>query len=204
MNPWEQVPLGAYEAHMSAPKVGQLQALSQIMRRQLEKHLPKTVCVLGVAGGNGLEHIHPDRTHKVYGIDISTDYLNACAQRFAALGDTLTLQCMDLTDGASCLPQAELVIANLLIEYVGVERFAQLIASARPAAVCCAVQASTDAGFVSASPCAAALQCLNAVHKDVEPGVLTAAMARIGYMHTLQEEYLLPNDKRMICMDFAR
>ena len=188
---------------MSAPRVGQLQTLNEVMKRQLAKHSSKTVCVLGVAGGNGLEHINPDRTHKVYGIDISTHYLNMCAQRFAALGDALSLLCMDLTNKTSRLPQADLVIANLLIEYVGVDTFVRLIASARPAAVCCAVQASSGVAFVSASPCAEVLQCLDAVHQDVEPETLTASMARIGYMKAFQEEHLLPDGKRIICMDFV-
>jgi hypothetical protein len=202
-NPWEEVPLYAYEAHMASPQVGQLQALSNITRRQLKRYMPRSVCVLGVAGGNGLEHVDLAVTEKVYAVDISAEYLDACARRFAALGDRLELLRMDLCHEACRLPGSDLVIANLVIEYTGVEAFARLTKHARPAAVCCAVQASCGEGFVSASPCADALQCLDEVHQDVEPGALAAAMACIGYRQTFREEVALLNGKRLVCIDFA-
>jgi len=204
VNPWETVPLSAYETHMADPHVGQLQVLSALMKRQLGRHSAKTVCVLGVAGGNGLEHIDPARVQKVYGVDISADYLKACAERFSALGDRLELVCLDLSDETNRLPQADLVIANLLIEYVGVETFARQMASSRPAVVCCAVQQSGGADFVSASPCANLLQCLDVVHQDVEPEALVAAMARVGYVPTFREECPLLGGKKLVCIDFVR
>lgn len=201
-SPWETVPLDAYEAHMASPQVGQLQALGEIMRRQLLRHAQDSVCVLGVAGGNGLEHIDASRIQKVYGIDISADYLDACRHRFSYLGGRLELLRMDLSDAACCLPNTELVIADLVIEYVGAEAFAQLIRASRPAAVCCAVQRSGNAAFVSASPAAESLHCLDAVHRDVEPEALAEALARVGYRQTFCEEYALPNGKQLVCLDF--
>jgi hypothetical protein len=202
-NPWEAVPLAAYEAHMAAPHVGQLQALSDITRRQLKRHMPQTLCVLGVAGGNGLEHVDAEITEKVYAVDISAEYLGACAQRFAALGDRLSLLRMDLCDEACRLPESDLVIANLVIEYTGVEAFARLIAAARPAAVCCAVQASCGAAFVSETPCADALKRIGGIHQDIDPAALTAAMERIGYRQGFREEVALPNGKKLVCIDFV-
>jgi hypothetical protein len=204
LNPWEQVPLAAYEAHMSAPQVGQLQALSAVIKRQLKRHSPGSVCVLGVAGGNGLEHIDPVCVRKVYGVDVSEDYLDACAQRFVSLGDALVLLRLDLKDEACRLPQADLVIANLLVEYIGADTFARLIASSRPAAVCCAVQQNVEADFVSVSPCADALQRIGDIHEDIAPETLAAALEDIGYRQVYREDVSLPNGKRLICMDFVR
>ena len=204
-NPWEAVPLAAYEAHMQAPHVGQLQALSAVMKCQLSRCAPQTVCVLGVAGGNGLEHIDPVHTRRVYGIDVSEEYLDACGRRFgASLGDKLALIWMDLKDEASRLPQADAVIADLVIEYIGIEAFARLVDAARPAAVCCAVQASCGAAFVSETHCAQALQCIGDIHEDIEPCALEDAMARIGYRISFREECPLPGGKRLVCVDFTR
>ena len=203
-NPWQTVPLEAYEAHMKSAEVGQMQALSKIMKHQLSRCGAKTVCVLGIAGGNGLEHIDPARTNRVYGIDVSMAYLDVCRQRFTALGDRLLLMQMDLCDEASRLPQVDTVIADLLIEYIGIEAFVRLIAAALPAAVCCAVQKSGGASFVSKSPCAQALQSIGSIHEDIDPGTLAAAMERIGYQQAFREEVSLPGGKRLIGIDFLR
>ena len=55
-NPWEEIRLEDYEKHMALDSVRQLQALNGIMKAQMEAYPVKTVMILGVAGGNGLEH----------------------------------------------------------------------------------------------------------------------------------------------------
>lgn len=203
-NPWEAVPLETYEMHMKSDGVGQLQALSEIMKRQFARHTPKTLCVLGVAGGNGLEHIDLTCTKRIYGIDVSEEYLDTCRQRFAGLGDNLTLIQMDLCDETSRLPQTDMVVADLLIEYIGVEAFARLIDSAHPMAVCCAVQRNCGASFVSESACAQALQSIGDIHKDIGVEELQAVMEGMGYRHVFQEDVSLPGGKQLVCVDFVK
>ncbi len=55
-NPWEEISLDDYENHMSLDSVKQLQAMNKIMEEQFETYPVSTAMVLGVAGGNGLEH----------------------------------------------------------------------------------------------------------------------------------------------------
>ena len=69
MNPWKKIGLSDYENHMSLESVQQLQALNRIMKEQfsnyellrkktdIHEELHGNVMILGVAGGNGLEHI---------------------------------------------------------------------------------------------------------------------------------------------------
>ena len=56
-NPWEEISLEDYENHMRLDSVLQLQALNEMMKGQLEDYPASKVMILGVAGGNGLEHI---------------------------------------------------------------------------------------------------------------------------------------------------
>ena len=56
-NPWKCINLSDYEKHMALASVKQLQALNQMMKGQLNKYNVQTVMILGVAGGNGLEHV---------------------------------------------------------------------------------------------------------------------------------------------------
>ncbi len=65
-NPWEEIELSDYENHMKSDSVMQLQALNVMMKRQLNRYPVKTVMVLGVAGGNGLEHIDTQKMQKVF------------------------------------------------------------------------------------------------------------------------------------------
>ena len=50
-NPWLDVPLEEYEGHMAWPAVGQAQLLSDVFSRVIEQFSPRSVAVLGCAGG---------------------------------------------------------------------------------------------------------------------------------------------------------
>ena len=118
-NPWLSIPLGDYEGHMSAPAVEQLAALSFLFSRALERVRPKSVAVLGVAGGNGLEHIASSVT-RVVGIDISAEYLDEVRRRFPAL--PLELHQRDLAADIVRIAPVDLVHAALIFEHAGIER----------------------------------------------------------------------------------
>ena len=77
MNPWKEIPLGDYENHMSLESVNQLQTLNSIMKGQLSDYDVSVAMILGVAGGNGLEHVDTGKYTAVYGVDINEGYLNA-------------------------------------------------------------------------------------------------------------------------------
>ena len=79
-NPWEEIDLEIYESHMRLDSVMQLQAMNAIMKKQLEAYPAATAMILGVAGGNGLEHIRRGKYHTVYGVDINADYLRAVSE----------------------------------------------------------------------------------------------------------------------------
>lgn len=63
-NPWEGIELSDYENHMKLDSVMQLQSLNMMMKRQFNQYQIETVAVLGIAGGNGLEHIDTKKLRK--------------------------------------------------------------------------------------------------------------------------------------------
>ena len=115
-NPWSQIPLSDYEHHMELSPIQQLQTLNAIMKRQFGQTPIQSAMVLGVAGGNGLEHADPKQISRVYGVDLNQSYLDACAQRYPNLKSVLTCICADLTEPDITLPHADLVIADLPVE----------------------------------------------------------------------------------------
>ena len=116
VNPWLSIPLGDYEGHMSAPGVEQLSALSFLFLRALQRARPRSLAVLGIAGGNGLEHVGRDIS-RVVGIDFHAEYLSEVRRRFPAL--PLELHCLDLSANRVQLEPVDLVHAGLLFEHTG-------------------------------------------------------------------------------------
>ena len=84
-NPWEEISLSDYENHMSLESVNQLQTMNSLMKKQFSGYPVRTAMVLGIAGGNGLEHVRSGELEKVYGIDINEGYLKTVEERYKDL-----------------------------------------------------------------------------------------------------------------------
>jgi len=203
-NPWKEIRLADYENHMTWHSVMQAQIMNTMMKEQFYQYPVKTIMILGIAGGNGLEHINPDIIEKVFGVDINREYLDECAKRYSQLNGSLSLLQVDLMDDSIVLPIADLVVANLLIEYVGYTCFQKVINQVQPTYVSCAVQINADTSFVSDSPYSNALDNLDSVHHQMSQDKLVEALDSIGYHLILENDVLLPNDKRLLRLDFKR
>lgn len=204
MNPWEEISLSDYENHMSLDSVKQLQTLNEMMKMQFDAYPVKTAMVFGVAGGNGLEHINQKKYEKIYGIDINEEYLAAVKQRYSYLEETLECCRIDLNEESYILPESELVIANLFIEYVGYERFKKGILKSKAKYVSCIIQKNTDEEtWVSNSPYIHAFDGLDAVHHQMEEKKLTQEMEDIGYGLLKIDNSPLPNGKRLVRLDYG-
>lgn len=201
-NPWTKIPLEDYEKHMQLQTVFQLQALDGLMAGQLSCAEASTVMILGVAGGNGLRHIHRGDFCAVYGVDVNADFLAACRQRHAALGEKLVLLKADLTDTAVLLPQADLLLADLLVEYIGCACFARVVRQVAPRAVSCVIQVNEGETFVSDSPYQHVFDALCTVHHQIEREGLTDVMTAAGYRLVLEQLHSLPNGKALLRLDY--
>jgi len=204
-NPWEDISLADYEGHMSLGCVGQLQAVNAMMKEQFEACPAGTAMVLGVAGGNGLEHVRRGKYRALYAVDINEDYLKAVSERYADLAGVVKCLRLDLTREPQKLPHADLVIADLLIEYIGCAAFREAVRHAGPRYVSCAVQ--VDAGgdaWVSNSPYLHAFDALEGIHRRIDEGELEEAMEEIGFAGVLREETALPNGKKLLRLDFKK
>lgn len=202
-NPWERIPLQDYENHMKLPSVQQLQKLNKIMKLQIYKYKISTIAILGIAGGNGLEFIDNSRIKTVYGIDINKNYLDICNEKYKNLKDCLVLKKLDLSNLSNDLPKVDIVIANLFIEYIGIDIFIKQLSKNFPQYVSCVIQKNPDINFVSDSPYIKSFDEISLLHKDIEKASLVKAMNTIGYSLIFSEEYLLPNMKKFIRLDFT-
>lgn len=204
LNPWECICLEDYENHMQLSTVMQLQAMNDMMRDQLFRYAASSVMILGVAGGNGLNHVVPGNFEKIYGVDINADYLTACRARYCALGEAFEPIKTDLTLQPSSLPHAELLIANLLVEYIGHAAFKSAVAAVTPCYVSCAIQINTGSGFVSDSPYLHVFDRLEEVYHPVSQERLTQTMADCGYALAFLCETPLPKGKKLLRLDYEQ
>lgn len=203
-NPWEEIPLSDYENHMKLDFVMQLQVMNELMKGQFNAYPVSSIMILGVAGGNGLEHISINKFEKVYGVDVNSDYLKEVARRYSYLDGILECLCINLINETGKLPKADMVIANLLIEYIGYECFQKAIQQTNPKYVSCIIQINVTDNWVSESPYLHVFDSLEQVHHQIEEYTLEKTMLKIGY-HTIKSlERMLPNGKKFIQIDFER
>ena len=204
-NPWEEIKLDDYEKHMSLDSVKQLQTMNRMMENQLDAYPVTTAMILGVAGGNGLEHVSKDKYQIIYGVDINKEYLEAVSIRYAGLADILQCLQVDLMVEASKLPHSQLLIANLLIEYIGYQAFVTVVHQVNPDYVSCAIQINTDEkNWVSDSPYIHVFDRLDEVHCQMEQAALASIMESAGYQKIIEKSEPLPNGKALVRMDFKR
>jgi SAM-dependent methyltransferase len=121
MNPWLALPLDDYEGHMGSAAVNQLGPLADLFGDVLARLRPRSVAVLGVAGGNGLQHLDRAITTRGVAIDINPGYLAATRERFPDLRG-LELVCADLAHDAIEIEPVSLVHAALVFEHAGTGR----------------------------------------------------------------------------------
>lgn len=203
-NPWEEISLAAYENHMKLASVMQLQTMNEMMKGQFDAYPISKVMILGVAGGNGLEHIQKDRFEKVYGVDVNASYLQEVTRRYPDLEDILDCICVNLLRETDKLPQADMVIANLLIEYIGYECFQEAVRQVNPKYVSCIIQINAEDNWVSDSPYLHAFDGLEQIHHQMEEQALKKSMREIGYRTIKTLERFLPNGKKLVQIDFEK
>ena len=202
-NPWEDIKLDDYENHMSLDSVKQLQTMDAIMKEQFEDYPVDTAMIFGIAGGNGLEHVRTEKYSKVYGVDINREYLKAVSERYKNLDGVLECLQINLINDYDKLPESQLVIANLLVEYIGYQVFQKAIIKAKSLYVSCVIQINKDVNnWVSDSPFLHVFDRLDEVHCQMEEQGLKKAMEEIGYGILKVKSYGLPNGKELFRMDF--
>ena len=201
-DPWEGISLSDYEGHMSDRSVMQLQTLNSIMKEQIAAFPAECVIILGIAGGNGLEHTAGFK--KVYAVDINQSYLDTARERHGDLGGAAEYLRIDLNTEYEKLPSADLIIADLLIEYIGCDSFLRCVQQAGACHVSCVIQENIGDGYVSATKYAGAFDCLDQVHRDIGREELIACMEGAGFRRVLCGVHPLPNGKRLVRLDFSR
>jgi hypothetical protein len=197
-NPWLSIPLEDYEGHMGSAGVQQLSGLSELFKRALDRCLPESVAVLGVAGGNGLEQIDGSITKRIVGVDVNQQYLDQIERRFGTLVG-LELHCHDLTQRGFSLAPVDLVHAALVFEHAGLgvalENALLLVAPGGALSVVLQLPSGEQPGIASTSY--ASMQSLKKDFALIDVSDFQRLMGLKGFRLVEQESRSLPAGKAL-------
>jgi SAM-dependent methyltransferase len=185
-NPWLDIPLADYEGHMALPNVAQAQLLSDIFAGALITYAPRSVAVLGCAGGNGLERVSSKVTERVVAVDLNPEYVQQVRTRFDRQIPLLELFAGDVQTDQFGFSPVELVFAGLLFEYVDADAVLRNIRQMlRPGGTLLAVLQLPSSAIPEITPSPFASLCaLSSVMRLVPPGLLKQLAAAHGYSET--------------------
>jgi SAM-dependent methyltransferase len=179
-NPWLDIPLADYEGHMALAEVGQARLLAEQLAAAVQRHAPRSVAVLGCAGGNGFDRV-PEGTRLV-GVDLNPAYIATARSRHGRRSG-LELHVGDLSTEILAFAPVELGFAGLLFEHVDVaSTLRHVAAKLLPGGLLVAVLQLPHAeyGEITPSPYTS-LAALGFTMRLVPPDALAAAAAACGY-----------------------
>lgn len=196
LNPWLNVPLSEYERHMSSVAVQQLGALSGLFAEAIRCCRPASIAVLGIAGGNGLDHVDSSITARVVGLDVNPLYLEAARQRYSHLPG-LELHCVDLSKQRVELEPVQLVHAALVFEHAGLgcclENAISMVAPSGNLSV--VLQLPTESGQTGVASQFSSIQNLKSHFSLIDPAWLCESLGGRGFQLILETTRELPADK---------
>ncbi|GGC10432.1 class I SAM-dependent methyltransferase [Dyadobacter sediminis] len=204
-NPWSNIPLKDYEAHMAHPLVGQSEMLSRLMESALIKYKPVSLAILGIAGGNGLEHVHTTQTTHVYGVDISQVYLNECQNRYSSQIENLILIKHDLNSREVLPFKVNLILAGLIFEYIELENGLNQVDSCLYQSGSLIVTLQKNNGVTSVSNSGInSIKQVAGIFNLVDEGTFEKNILALGYIKTERSESFLPNGKSFVSLEFKK
>jgi len=185
-NPWLDIALSDYEGHMALPGVAQAQLLAEILADQLQSLLPRSLAVIGCAGGNGFERIDSDVTLRVVGVDFNGLYLKEACNRFQKTFRTLQLVEGDIQTGAISFDPVEMIYAAMILEYVNVDAtFLQMRRLLNPAGTLVTVIQLSNADIPAVTPSPySSMQSLASIMHFIAPEFLPEVAGRNGLAQT--------------------
>jgi SAM-dependent methyltransferase len=182
-NPWLDIPLADYEGHMALPGVGQAQLLSRVFADALAAHAPRSVAVIGCAGGNGFERVSRRVTQRVVGVDLNPEYVEQARVRFAHRLPKLELFVGDVQTDSFAFAPVDLAYAGLLFVYVELgAALAGIRPMLKPGGVLLSAVQLPSAAIAGVTPSPfASLGALSAAMHTVPPDELARAAAAAGF-----------------------
>jgi ubiquinone/menaquinone biosynthesis C-methylase UbiE len=201
-NAWLHVPLADYEGHMS--EIGQTGMLADQFEAALTTYTPKSVALIGCAGGNGFDRIRSNVVERVIGVDINDEYLSETSRRFAGTIPCLELYHADIANTDLRIDPVELVFAGLIFEFVDLAAAMKMIRTVcGPKGVLVTVLQQPCATMADVSPSPfVSLQRVAGLVRLISPPELEQAARKVGFGTVSMDEIGLSSGKQFSVLTF--
>jgi len=205
-NPWLDIPADDYVGHMSNHEVAQYQALNRVFAETLAVVRPRAVLVLGCSLGNGFEHVAPDITSRVVGVDLNPDYVQRTTELFSDREFALEVHCADVATYRFEREAFDLVHAALILEYVEwFDILPRVAATLRRDGVLSVVLQRPSRTSPAVTPTQfVTLRRLECLFHFVDPDVLSSALAALGVHLESRHTEVLKGGKSFEVLRFRR
>ena len=205
-NPWNKVSLADYEGHMATPAVGQATMLAQEFRHAIERTRPKSLALIGCAGGNGLEELSNHALERVVCVDVNPNYLETLKTRYTEKIRNLECCCCELEQYRSLKP-VDLVFGGLVFEYTRLDEALDSVSRLlnKGGSLYALVQMPADGiATVTPSPYAKKLDAVVDAFKYVPPRTLIDLAVKRNLIETEQKVIRLESGKFFTLAQFKK
>ena len=188
---------------MSHGSVGQLSLLNLLTKKYLAKLKPATCLFMGIAGGNGLEHVDNEISKKIIGIDINREYLDVCFKRYHDRMNSLQLLELDFTKETKRICSSDFIWAALVLEYAGIDKCLEFSNNniVQGGHFIVTIQVNNNLQSVSVTG-VESVKKAGIIFSAVDPEVLLVKAKELGYALVDEEINQLPNGKSFMTFDF--
>jgi trans-aconitate methyltransferase len=205
-NPWLDIPLADYEAHMASSEVAQAQMIADLLAQLLRTHRPRSLSVIGCAGGNGFERVDRLQTTRVVGVDINPAYLAEARRRFDGAFAALELCCADVGTDELAFAPVDLIFAALIFEHVDARvALPRLIARLAAGGLLAVLLQLPAVGVPPVTPTShTSLAALAQVMRLVDPEAIVETARSAGLAPAGSQRIDLPTGKSFQLLRFVR
>ncbi|TCD47117.1 class I SAM-dependent methyltransferase [Chlorobium sp. N1] len=204
-NPWLEIPLSDYEAHMDLPAVDQASMTASELSCALSLFTPASLAVIGCAGGNGFDAIPPS-VRRVVGVDINPRYAASAGERYAGQVAGLEFHVADIQRDPLQFEPVDLLFASLVFEYVAIgDALVNLARVCRPGGrmVTLLQQPSPTLSSLTPSPYDS-IRLLSPLMRLVPPAELAGEAASAGFGLVFEKSLTIRSGKSFVVQHYCR
>ena len=178
--------------------------LFEEMAAAVVAHRPRSVAVIGCAGGNGFDLLTSPGLERVVGIDINPAFIEVTRARYHEAIKGLELHVADIAADLAGVVPVDLIFAGLVLEYVEIGRaMGSLRTLCREGGAMVVVLQQPGAGVPPVSPSPyQSLRSLGGSMQLLDPRLVTRCAESAGFQCLGQRNRVLPSGKEFAVVSF--
>lgn len=201
---WQLYNKGYYDRDESLEDKSKNERLSEITKQQIELYPINTITILNIANGVELKNIDREKIKMIVGVDSSEENLKICKDEYAHLKDQLKFVKVDTKyNEIENLSHTEMLIANLVIEDIGITSFIHLLKKINPEYVSCLVYNQENGKTGLRYPYGSTYPSINDDVEKIKENDFIHNMKENEY-HCLRKVEYIQNNEVLIRFDFHK